>query len=305
MAQQEQMTLMQFQEKFQTEEACRKHLFEIRWPNGFACPKCGNSEYYNLPNRNQYQCKACKHQTSATAGTVLHKTHTPLQKWFWAIYLASHDKRGVSAHHLMKELELTYPTAWLMLHKIRESMGQRDASYQLAGIVELDDAYFGAPTEGGKRGRGTEQTQVVVGVSLNKQGHPQYIKMSVVDNIQGTTLAAFAKENIQPGSLISSDGYRSYNALAAEGYIHQPLNFDVTLNPDHLKWLHTIVSNAKAFIAGTYHGLDEKHIQSYLNEFCFRTNRRHFKGQMFNRLLSACSSAVTVTYEHLTSRLRD
>ena len=298
MAKQEEINLLQIQARFCNEEACREHLFKQRWPEGFICPKCANNEYYDLPKRKQYQCKACKHQTSATAGTVLHKTHTPLMKWFWAIYLSSHDKRGVSAQRLMDDLELTYPTAWLMLHKIRTAMSQRDAGYQLAGLVELDDSFFGAPTEGGKRGRGTDKTPVIVGVSLDKQGRPLYVKMSVADSIDGKTLKAFAKANISSGSSIFSDGLSPYNALA-EDYTHEPLAFDSEKNPDHLKWLHTMLSNAKAFIGGTYHGLDKKHLQAYLDEFCFRTNRRKFKGQLFNRLVSACVSTKTITYKQL------
>jgi hypothetical protein len=111
-----------------------------------------------------------------TAGTILHKTHLPLVKWFWAIYMCAADKRGVSALRLQQELLISYPTAWLMLHKIRKGMEDRDAKYQMAGIVELDDGYFGAPTEGGKRGRGTEKAKVLVGVSLDKQGRPLYVK---------------------------------------------------------------------------------------------------------------------------------
>jgi hypothetical protein len=135
---------------------------------------------------------------------------------------------------IARELELTYPTAWLLLQKVRKAMGDRDANYRLAGLVELDDAFFGAPTEGGKRGRGTEQTPVLVGVSLNKQGAPQYVKMQVIPDVKGKTLIDFAQRHIDPGATISSDAYHSYNALAKE-YNHQPLKFNVKENPDHLK----------------------------------------------------------------------
>ncbi|SCW81904.1 Transposase zinc-ribbon domain-containing protein, partial [Paenibacillus tianmuensis] len=158
MAQQELMTLKRFQEKFHSDDACREHLFQIRWTNGFCCPKCEHTAFYFLETRKLYQCTRCKHQASVTAGTIMHKSHTPLLTWFWAIFLVAHDKRGVSAVFLSRELEISYPTAWLLLHKIRKAMGDRDAHYQLAGLVELDDAFFGAPTEGGKRGRGTDQT---------------------------------------------------------------------------------------------------------------------------------------------------
>jgi ribosomal protein L37AE/L43A len=158
MAQQEGLTLLQFQKKFSSEEACHQHMFEQRWPKEFCCPKCQHQEYYFIEKRKLFQCKGCKHQASVTAGTIMHKSHTPLLVWFWAILLVAHDKHGVSAALLSRELEVSYPTAWLMLQKIRNAMGDRDANYKLAGLVELDEAFFGAPTEGGKRGRGTEQT---------------------------------------------------------------------------------------------------------------------------------------------------
>lgn len=304
MAKQEPITLLQFQDKFSSENACYEHLFRIRWANGFICPKCGYTEYYDLPKRRLYQCKSCKHQTSLTAGTIMHRTRTPLLKWFWAIFLTSHDKRGVSAEQLMVDLELSYYVAWLMLHKIRKAMGERDEKYLLGGLVELDETFFGAPTEGGKRGRGTDKTPVLVGVSLDKAGRPQYVKMSVISDVKGETLAKFAKENIVAGSTISSDALKSYNALAESGFIHEPVKFSAKENPDHLKWLHTFIGNAKAFVGGTYHGLDSKHLQPYLDEFCFRANRRKFTGQIFNRLLLACSSAQTISYLSLTNGIR-
>jgi len=231
----------------------------------------------------------------------MHKSHASLLIWFWAIFFAAHDKRGVSAAFISRELEISYPTAWLLLHKIRKAMADRDATYKLAGLVELDDAFFGAPTEGGKRGRGTEQTPVLVGMSLSSNGAPLHVKMQVIPNVKGETLVEFAHQSIKSGTTISSDAYRSYRALADEDYVHQPLLFDVKDNPDHLKWLHTMISNAKAFIGGTYHGLGSKHLQFYLNEFCFRTNRRKFQGQLFNRLLNACILTNSITYRELTA----
>lgn len=301
MAKHEAISLVEFQERFATEEKCHEHLFRMKWPDGFKCPKCGHTQAYKITTRRLplYECTNCKHQTSATVGTIFEKTRTPLRKWFWAIYLTAHDKRGVSAAFLARELAVSYQTAWTMLHKIRKAMGDRDASYTLAGIVELDDAYFGAPTEGGKRGRWTEQTQVLVALSLNRKGHPQYVKMQVIPNMKGSTVVEFAQRNIEPESIISSDNYSSYQVLAKREYRHVAKEFNPKKNPDHLQWLHTIVSNAKAFIGGTYHGLDRKHIQSYLNEFCYRFNRRRFTGELFNRLLSACISSTTITYPEL------
>ena len=301
-AKQNSINLMQFQTIFSSEEACHNHLYQMKWSDGFKCPRCGHSQAYKIKTRKSplYECVDCKHQTTVTAGTIFEKTRTDLRIWFLAIFLVAHDKRGNSATFLSNQLGICYQTAWTMLHKIRKAMGERDTNYTLAGIVELDDAYFGSPTKGGKRGRGTEQTQVLVGLSLNSIGQPLYIKMEIIPDLRGTTISDFAQRTIEEGSVISSDKYRSYNVLTADPkYEHKPKIFNPKEDSEHLKWLHTIISNAKAFVAGTYHGLGTKHLQAYLNEFCYRFNRRMFKGELFNRLVKACVSVSTITYPEL------
>jgi transposase-like protein len=127
--------MREFQEQFGTEEACREYLYKKRWPNGFICPKCGHTERFNIKSRNRYQCKACGHQTTATAGTIMEKTRTPLTKWFAAMYLVAEDKRGLSAMALRRKIGVAYFTAWTMLRKIRFAMGNRDEKYMLDGDI--------------------------------------------------------------------------------------------------------------------------------------------------------------------------
>jgi transposase-like protein len=299
MVKQETMTLLEFQKRFNSEEACEAHLFQVRWSNGFVCPKCGHNEYFNIKSRHLFQCKRCNHQASVTAGTIMEKTQLPLVKWFWAMFLMGEDKRGCSALYLSKQLGVAYSTAWAISHKIRKAMGTRDTLYMLEGTIELDDAFFGATRTGSKRGRGTEKTAVLVGLSLNQQGKPLFVKMSAVENVKGETLVEFAKGSIKSGSFIMSDGYKSYNKLCGEGYSHKGKEFNPKDDPEHLKWLHIVVSNAKAFILGTYHGLDSQHIQSYLDEFCFRFNRRFFSAQLFNRIVNTCAFSSPISYSEL------
>lgn len=301
MAQQEAMTLLEFQERFHSEDACRKHLYKMRWANGYVCPKCGvMDEPFNVASRNLYQCKHCGYQASVTAGTVMEKTRVALVKWFWAMFLMSNDKRGCSATQLSVELGLCYSTAWFLCHRIRSAMGERDTQYVLSGYIEADDAFFGAPTSNGKRGRGTDKSVVLVGLSLNDKGHPQYAKMQVVSDVKSETIASFAEENIEQGATIASDGFSSYKILAEKGFVHEGKLCDPVSDPEHLKWLHTIISNAKAFIMGTYHGLGERHLQYYLDEFCYRFNRRKFTLQHFDRTLFACIFAPKLSYAELT-----
>lgn len=302
MATQETMTFIQFQKKFQTEEDCHEHLFTLKWPDGYGCPKCNHDVCFVIVTRNQplYECKKCHHQTTVTAGTIFEKTRTPLSKWFAAIYWEAQDKRGISAAWASRELEVSYPTAWLMLHKIRKAMADRDAQYMLSSLVELDDFYIGAPTEGGKRGRGTDKNQVLVALSKNEKGHPLFLKMEVIDDMKKETVIDFVTQRVEKNTRIQSDGFPSFPALEAKGYTLEAKNFDAKEDPEHLKWIHTIISNLKSFVSGTFHGLDSRHLQRYLDEFCFRFNRRKFKGELFNRLLRSCLLTKTITYSELT-----
>lgn len=298
MAKAENIGYKKFLEKFHSEEICQKYLFKTRWKNGFVCPICGCVKYYHIRERGLYQCKGCRHQWSCTAGTVMHRSHLPLMVWFWAIYLVSKDKRGYSALQLSKELELPYNTAWFLLHRIRHAMSERDQIYQLFGTIELDDTFFGGKKKGGKRGRGSKKTKVVVAVSKNEEGKPRHVKMSVVQNLKSKTIEKFTLKNIQKESTVQTDAYHSYRKPLAKNYKHQYEVFDS--DGEMLRWLHTIIGNAKAFVNGTFHGLEEKHLQRYLDEFCYRFNRRFLESNLFNHLLSAVASASPLSLDELS-----
>ena len=299
--QQESLNLIEFMKRFQTDEQCREFLFKLRWPNGFACPKCSNTGHYVIKSRNLYHCSKCGHQASVTANTIFHRSHTPLIKWFVAVFMMADDKRGISAAKLARNINVSTPTAWLMLHKIRKAMADRDSGYTLSKIVEIDDAYFGAPEEGGKRGRGTDKTPGVVCLETDKQGRPRYLKLSVGPNLQGDTLLKTARKMIEPGAEVRTDGFKAYKKLGEHEYKVRAENINPEDNPDHLLWLHKVVSNLKAFIAGTFHGLDNKHLQRYFDEFAYRFNRSQFQDQLFHRLLKACTLTSTITYRALLS----
>lgn len=155
MSQQKEMSFKEFRQRFQTEEVCEAYLFEQRWLDGFVCPNCRGTGCSRLRGCQEYVCKHCHWQSSVTMGTVLHRIHLPLTIWFWAIYLAARDKRDISAIQLSRELEIAYRSAWCLLHRLC--------------IVELDDAYFGAPRSNRKRDRGTEKTIALATVSLELQ----------------------------------------------------------------------------------------------------------------------------------------
>lgn len=278
------LSFSQFIRRFPNEEACFDYLYKVKWPNGFVCPVCGHQHCYAIRGYGRFQCANCRHQTSLTANTVMHRSHLPLHKWFWAIYLVACDKRGISALALAGKIEVCYETAWNLLRRIRTAMEMRDERYVLGKIVEFDDAYFGAKIKG-VRGRGAGNQGVFIAVAKNEKGKPTYLKMKLTDNVQIPSVARFASENIALGSVVQTDGFKSYRKPLKAGYIHEAQDFD--LNSEHLKWLHRITGNAKAFINGTYHGTSKKHLQMYLSEFCYRFNRRLFGDAIFDRLLIA------------------
>lgn len=291
--------LIGFQKIFKTEKQCEKRLFRIRWPGGFKCPKCGDTSCFNLPRRKLFQCKGCNYQVSLTAGTIMHRTRTPLLKWFWAIYLVSTDKRGLSALTLSKRLNISYWVAWTMLQKIRKAMSDRDSHYKLQGIIEMDDSFFGGKKPGDKRGRGSSKSTVLIEASTD-EGTVGYARMRVVDSVNGDSIKGVVKSDVTPDQIIKTDGYKAYQVIKGAGHKHQMRI--VKGKPAHtiLKWVHVLSSNAKTFLKGTYHGIDKKHLQAYLNEFCYRFNRRKWESQLFDRLVTACVSSQGIIYSELT-----
>lgn len=289
-----QMSIIEFKKKYDTEDKCRDFLFKSRFPNGFVCPKCGCHEYYFIKTRKMYKCKSCRNQMSVTSGTVMNGTHLKLTLWLWAMYLFSIDKRGCSAKNLSRILAVPYKTAWFILQRLRKAMENRENNYLLEGIVELDDTFVGAPTKGGKRGRGTNKMKIEVALSKTADGKPLYLKLKCLPNLKGVTIGKFAKKHIKEGSTIETDAAQAYKKTLAESYMHIFHVFDA--NSESLAWLHTMVSNMKAFISGTYHGVERKHVDLYLAEFCFRFNRRLFFENLYERLACASMSAPVSTF---------
>ena len=282
------MSVLDFQKCFDTEDKCRDFFIKLRFPNGFRCPHCGGTSCGQIRTRNLLRCKNCRKQISVTSGTVFHRTHLSLLQIIWAMYLFANDKRGCSAVQIQRNLKVNYDTALYLLQRLRKAMRSRDDRYLLQSVVELDDTYVGTATRGKKRGRGTEKAKVIVAVSQNANGRAAYIKMQTVSNLKAVTFGRFAKQYIAVGSRIESDNCRALKKGLAEKYfVHYQ-----TFSPEKemLINLHTAISNMKAMLNGTYHGVTKKRLQEYLDEFCFRFNRRSSCEHLFERLARAVFS---------------
>lgn len=274
------VSLPEFLNAFGTEAQCARALEQARWPTGFFCPRCARTTYCMVLNdgRPLLQCNTCRRQTSLTAGTLFENTKLPLAKWFLAIYLLSQAKTGLSALALKRQIGVSYPTAWMLHHKIMHAMATRDAVHQLGGSVQVDDAYLGGERAGGKVGRGSEnKVPILAAVSLNAEGHPHYLKLSRIAGFTSEAVKQWAKTNLRPGSSVASDGLACFGAVVDAGCNHVPTVVGQR-KPRELpefKWVNTILGNLKTTLSGAYKAFKYgKYADSYLGAFAYRFNRR-------------------------------
>ena len=292
---QEGFSLSDFIQAFGTEEKCLAALENARWPNGFHCPQCGAAESFGVIHdgrRKRYQCKSCRHQTTATAGTIFDSTKLPLATWFQAIYLITHAKNGISAMELRRQLGVSYPTGWRIKHKLMQAMQERDSQYLLQGIIHIDDAYFGGELSGGKAGRGSEnKIPFVAAVELNNEGRPIRIKMNRVSGFTSEAIKTWTKKRIVSGSVVFSDGLGCFRATADAGCEHvaEIMGGRKPKEVPIFQWLNTIMGNVKTGLSGTYHAFNfQKYGDRYLAEIAYRFNRRFNLKGLLQRLLIAC-----------------
>jgi len=293
--------LLKIQRRFPTELACRKYLQKHRWPQGIDCRRCGSSRISWIKTRDVYQCRACRYQVSLTAGTIFHKTRTSLRKWFWLILLMGHNKHGISMLEAQRLLGIgSYQTTWTMCHKIRTAMAQRDSRYKLAGLIEMDDSLFGRRKIKGQRRRRPEKPQMVrLMVGTNRFGNPTFTRMEVTDAESLDPLAT-VRRTVVPEQTIRTDGGNTFYALPDIGFKHEMHPRMSHQEMDRfLPWVSTVTANVKRFLLGTHHFEAPKHLQRFLDEFSYRFNRRFFKGQLFDRLLTACATTGSVRYADL------
>ena len=285
-------SFLDWQSQFGTDKDCLHYLTVMKWPNGFICDACGHDKAYKLHARNLAQCCHCRKQISVTSGTLFHGTHIPLLKWFWAIYFVGSDKGGISALRLSKLIEVNWITARLILKKLRTAMGHRDSLYRLSGTIELDDALIGGRKKG-KRGRGAAGKKNVLIACETREKKAGFIAMEVVDSICHLSVDNFVKKHLQPKQKVHSDAY------PALSIIDETQHYEARVTPsdlvdEWLPWVHIAISNLKTFLLGTFHGVSGKWLQEYLNEFCYRFNRRFFEKELPNRLLNLAMIHVPI-----------
>jgi transposase-like protein len=291
----------EFEKRFNTERACRDYLANIKWPDGFCCRSCGHQKYW-ISAKGLYICTRCESPNSLTAGTVMHGTKKPLTYWFKAMWWFTTRKSGVNAVNLKDLLGLgSYQTAWLWLHKLRDCTIRQNRE-QLSGMVEADEFVIGGQ-QPGKRGRGANGKTIVVAAVEKEDKKLGRIRLQVVPDCSGNVLEQVVTTNVIPGSTVLTDGWKGYNFLDESSYMHVQIVATHTAKKESvLPGVHLIASLVKRLILGTFQGrFDPKHLQSYLDEYVFRFNRRKSRnvGKKFMRIAQQAVASTKATYQQI------
>lgn len=292
-------------EEFPTEAACKNHFRTQRELQGIMCKKCSCTSHYWLQSKWQWQCRDCDFRTTLKSGSIMEGSKVSFHTWYIAMAFMSYSKKTISAAELQRQLNHPkYDTVWRLMHKIRAGMGKRDALYLLEGAVEFDEGYFEKATSEKvilKRGRGSQRQ---MNVAVMAESTPledietgvqsrqcRYFKMKVQNNHQADTINDTLKENITEKSIIFSDKSTSYVDISDYVEIHMTEKSDKQTTKSTLKWVHIAISNAKRTLLGVFHKIKGKYLQLYLNEFCYKLNRRYFGERLFDRLTLAMAKS--------------
>jgi transposase-like protein len=292
-------SIREFQELFPDEAACLEYLCRIRWPDGFRCPACGVSAHYFYPDRRALVCKGCRTHVRVTAESILHRSKLPLSTWFYGAFLVSTLTPGISAVQFQRQLAISrYETAFQVLHKLRSAM-VAPGREPLHGTVELDETLVGGVHKGGKRGRSTEKKTLVVGAVEIRPGRKRpvvagRVRLRAIPDASAATLDQYLGDHVAPGTTVLTDGHQGYQNLTKRGYDHRPES------GAELPLIHREFANLKTWLRGTHHDrVERQHLQAYLNEFCFRHNRRFWPFSAFLRLLTIALNGPAPTYQEL------
>ena len=296
-------TILELEQRFATDDACREYLFQLRWPSGFVCPRCDDISAWPA-SRGRFVCRSCRHQTSVTAGTIFENTRKPLTLWFRAIWYVTSQKNGASATNLQQILGFrSYQTAWTWLHKPRRAM-VRPGRERLAGTVEVDETYVGG--EDPKDGTWVEQKAIVVIAAEEDGSGIGRIRMATVPRRTRSHLHRFVQEMIEFESVVHTDGFHAYRGLDALGYKHKQTVLSRQKKKDAANTLlprvHRVASLLKRWLLGTHQGaVSGEHLDYYLDEFTFRFNRRtsRSRGKLFYRLLQQAVEIPPTTYKSM------
>ncbi len=275
-------TVQDFKTRFPDDAACLTWLKNYRYPDGIFCRNCGKvTKHHLMTTRHSFSCDICGNHVHPTAGTIYHKSTTPLTTWFYAIYLMASTRGGISAKQIQRETGVTYKTAWRMFKLIRSRLDEDHDPF--TGNIEIDESYFGGKHRG-TRGRGSENKTPVVGI-VQRKGR---IKALAVPNVKSKTVMPIVANQVEQGARIHTDEFPIYNKLAEMGYAHEKILHAQKIyvaGDVHTQTIDGFWGNIKGGIKGVYRHVSPKYLQHYLDEYTFRYNHRGDEQSMFESFL--------------------
>ena len=305
------MDIDNFFSEFSTESACKLYIKSQRESKGIFCKKCKSTQHYWIESLSRWQCKSCRKSLSLKCGTIMENSNLPYKTWLWGIYFSTLTKKGFSALEMQRLLgHSRYESIWLMMHKIRVMMGARDEKYKLDKFIEMDEAFFPAYRKKDSNDglisvpakELDRNVTAIVAVSSkplpnaeSKEGRPNsiphYIKINVVDSISKIDIAHEAKQMVSADAVVMTDGKTSYRVLDHIAKKHKAVIVkDKTEVSQIFPWVHIAISNVKKKILGLHHSVKYTYMQNYLNEFCYKFNRRKHGKKLFHSLLDVATS---------------
>ena len=299
------MKIIDFNQQFPDELSCRNHLKEKRENEGLICKRCNGHEHYWLSSIFQWKCTSCGFRTTLRSGTVMHDSKLPIRIWYLCMAFMSMSKKPMSAHEMRRQLGLKrYEPVWAMMRKIRHAMGQRDQRYGLNDMVELDEGFFPQALNNKtklKRGKGSQKMRNVAVMAESipledlqtgrTSSQCRFFKMKVLDTQKADSINKIINESLDQKTIVLSDKGKNYIDIAdcIEGHVTVISSKHATNNT--LRWVHTAISNAKRTLLGIFHFVKGCNLQLYLDEFCYKLNRRNFGSLLFDRLTVAIASS--------------
>jgi transposase len=288
------LTVENFHQRFPNDEACLEYLKEKRFPGGVTyCGKCEQErKHHRVTGRPAYACDYCGSMVSPMAGTIFEKSSTSLRLWFYAMYLMGSTRCGISAKQIQRETGVTYKTAWRMFKQIRSLLGD-DEKMEGPKPVEVDEMYYGGRRKGGS-GRflsGDRAKTAVMGiVERSTPERVGRVRAMTVPNVTGKTLRGAVREYVLPKSTVFTDDAPAYHGLTRcdKEYVHHRINHSAkvyVMGDVHTNTIEGFWSLVKRGIGGVYHSVSHKYLQTYLNEYSFRYNRRDQGNLIFNSIL--------------------
>lgn len=296
--------MSEFFSRYSNEDSCRLFFKERREQRGLECSCCGSLVFYWIDKENRWKCKGCGTSLSLKKGTVMENSNLSYKVWLWGLFLMSLTKKGFSALEMQRLLgHSRYESIWLMMHKIRISMGHRDDRHTLDDYIEMDEGFFEGHRKKSDEGIPAKeldrQVKAIVAVSTRPVVEDQqrkhrpttnagYVKMNVVSSLCNKEVAYESGKMIQKSATVITDGRRCYNGLKDICAVHETVVVaDKKEVSKVFPWVHTAISNAKKKLLGLHHQVKDQYMQNYLNEFCYKFNRRFFGRSLFDRVLVA------------------